>query len=95
MAKYKTKFYGGYKLEGNVSEYLVTYLNRFFHERGITLTGVMLIVGTCERDAYYMVIYNDYMTKHYARDVRELENVRNKFKECKVIMDILDTLPVL
>ena len=30
MAKYKTKFYGGYKLEGNVSEYLVTYLNKFF-----------------------------------------------------------------
>ena len=30
MAKYKTKFYGGYKLEGNVSDYLVTYLNRFF-----------------------------------------------------------------
>lgn len=63
--------------------------------RGITLTGVMLTVGTCERDAYYMVIYNDYMTKHYARDVRELENVRNKFKDCKIIMDILDTLPVL
>ena len=55
----------------------------------------MLTVGTCERDAYYMVIYNDYMTKHYARDVRELENVRNKFKDCKIIMDILDTLPVL
>lgn len=185
MAKYKTKFYGGYKLEGNVSDYLVTYLNRFFrtihikrnvekiksvpdwkqysfygdlgyegelyvnpddktygekhllmvnrychfkiekkddgyylvwngneefyhyevwikylhdrffHKRRITLTGVMLSVGTCERDAYYMVIYNDYMTKHYARDVRELENVRNKFKDCKVIMDILDTLSVL
>lgn len=55
----------------------------------------MLTVGTCERDSYYMVIYNDYMTKHYARDVRELEELKQKFGDCKIIMDILETLPTL
>jgi len=55
----------------------------------------MLIERICESSAYYMVIYNEYIIEHYARDVRELENIKRQFKDCKILMDILDTLHTL
>ena len=59
------------------------------------LNGVMFEVGIGSTDANYMVLYENRLIKYYAKDTRELERLRNDFKNSDIILDIMNKIPPL
>ena len=43
----------------------------------------------------YMVLYENRLIKYYAKDPRELERLRNDFKNSDIIFDIMNKIPPL
>ena len=58
----------------------------------IKLNGVMFEVGIGSTDANYMVLYENRLIKYYAKDPRELERLRNDFKNSDIILDIMNKI---
>ena len=55
----------------------------------------MFEVGIGSTDANYMVLYENRLIKYYANDPRELERLRNDFKNSDIIFDIMNKIPPL
>jgi hypothetical protein len=55
----------------------------------------MFEVGIGSTDANYMVLYENRLIKYYAKDPRELERLRNDFKNSDIILDIMNKIPPL
>lgn len=55
----------------------------------------MFEVGIGSTDANYMVLYENRLIKYYAKDARELERLRNDFKNSDIIFDIMNKIPPL
>lgn len=55
----------------------------------------MFEVGIGSTDANYMVLYENRLIKYYAKDQRELERLRNDFKNSDIIFDIMNKIPPL
>lgn len=55
----------------------------------------MLVVGMGSTDVNYMVLYENRLIKYYAKDPRELERLRNDFKNSDIILDITNKIPPL
>ena len=55
----------------------------------------MLEVGMGSTDANYMVLYENRLFKYYAKDPRELERLRNDFKNSDIILDTMNKIPPL
>lgn len=70
-------------------------IDRFLQPHKIELNGVMLVVGMGSTDANYMVLYENRLIKYYAKDPRELERLRNDFKNSDIILDIMNKIPPL
>ena len=70
-------------------------IDRFLQPHKIELNGVMLVVGIGSTDANYMVLYENRLIKYYAKDPRELERLRNDFKNSDIILDIMNKIPPL
>lgn len=70
-------------------------IDRFLQPHKIELNGVMLEIGMGSTDANYMVLYENRLFKYYAKDPRELERLRNDFKDSDIILDTMNKIPPL
>jgi len=55
----------------------------------------MFEVGIGSTDANYMVLYENRLIKYYAKDPRELERLRNDFKNSDIILDIMNATGII